>query len=130
LNHRDNGVTIGETFQLLSRIFPGQLQTWTFAGIEVGPNITSYVLFQNVTDQKGQVNALITSQTGQTLLVPVVLEAARRGGIAIHTLGLPAGVYSVRLTTLIPIVASMSQYRTATGVSEGAAALGSIWGGR
>jgi cyclophilin family peptidyl-prolyl cis-trans isomerase len=134
LDHRDNGVTLGESFQLLARIFPGQLQQWNIAGGDKGPLFQSYILFQNLTDLTAQVNIILTSQNGQTLYIPVTLKAARRGGINVASLGnaLPDGAFSVLISATQPIVASISEYQTGGpgNVSDGSAALATLTGGR
>lgn len=134
LNHRDNGVTIGESFQLVARVHPGQLQAWNIAGGDKGPLYKSYILFQNLTSENAQVNVWIQPESSSTpIFVPVQLKAARRGGIAVHDLAsVPDGRFSVRMVSNKPIVAAQSQYRTGgpQNLTEGYAAVATINGGR
>jgi len=133
LNHRDNGVTIGESFQLVARVYPGQLQAWNIAGGDKGPLFKSYILFQNLTSENAQVNVWIQHENGTTVFMPIQLKAARRGGIAVQDVaGIPDGRFSVRMTSNKPIVAAQSQYQTGGGsnLTEASTSIATINGGR
>lgn len=133
LNHRDNGVNLNESLQLVARLHPGQLQSWNIANGEKGSLYQSYILFQNLTSENGQVNVWIQPQSGGApIFMSVQLKAARRGGIAVHNLAnVPAGAYSVRITSNKPIVAALSQYHTggAQNLTEGFTSIATINGG-
>lgn len=140
LNHRDTagsrqgdlGVLLDQSFQILARVFPGQLQTWKIGGGEKGALSRSYVLIENLTDVTANVNILLTNDNGTTKFVFLPLKAARRGGVSVGDLtDFADGNYSVLITSNQPIVAAISQYKTGGGqnLTDGDTALGTINGG-
>lgn len=130
LDHFDNGVTLGESFQLVARVFPGQLKFWNFGGADKGGLFKSYILFQNLTDLDTLVNVLLVPASGTgNVLIPITLKAARRGGIDIQTLAqLANGPFSVQITSNQPIVAAVSEYQLGgpSNLTTGDTAIGTI----
>jgi cyclophilin family peptidyl-prolyl cis-trans isomerase len=135
LNHRDFGVTLGESFIAAAGLTTGGLSNWSFAAGEKGPGRQEFVLWENLTDQNITVNVAIYPQSQNPMNFSFVLERYRRGGVAVHSLvGVPDKPYSVRVSATGPIVAAMSRYFNQgtgpNGTHEGSTQGGVILGGR
>ncbi|MFN0131915.1 MAG: peptidylprolyl isomerase [Phycisphaerales bacterium] len=134
LDHRNSGLTIGETFQNVAPIGEGALKTWNFGGAERGTNITNYLLFQNLTSQVANVSVAIYPQSGTTRFFAATMDPYRRGTMTLHTTGtlIPTGNFSIQVTSNVAIVSSLTQYKMGGSpvASEGSLALGSLATGR
>jgi len=123
-----------------STIGQNSLNEWVFPRIERNALSREYLVWQSLTDQDGQVTVTFSTSSGdRTFTRP--LEALRRGGLEVFSLGLPEGTLSARVSSTVPIVASLSDWDLpAPGVtasagytpgfsSIGAAGMGSTRGG-
>jgi cyclophilin family peptidyl-prolyl cis-trans isomerase len=132
LHHKDFGATASESFVDPSALSTAQLRSWSFSDGIVGPGIPAFLTWQSVSLQDATLTITFTTDTGQTFNLTKTLGAFRRGGLNLTELtGLPAGLFSVNISSTEPIVASLSQYRSAPGrasteqgVTEGGAAAG------
>jgi cyclophilin family peptidyl-prolyl cis-trans isomerase len=134
LDHRDNGVTLHESFVMEGRQQTAWMQRWAFGGGERGALFQNYILVNNLSDQTITVNFAIYPENGtQILYMSRTVEGLRRFGIAIHTLGtlIPTGKFSVQVVSTGPIVAGFSQYKTggSPAASDGDTAQGIMNGG-
>lgn len=134
LNHRDFGVTLVEPFVSVKAYQGPWMERWTFAHGDKGVGVRSFLVWQNLTDQRVTVHVTIYSNTGTPKTFTRQLERYARGGLNVHEIGLiPDGRYSARITSTAPIVAAQSVYLTTTSPpvgTYGAAASGTILGGR
>ncbi len=128
LHHFDFGNYASEPFIDPEQFTEAQLKDWTFAGGLVGPGIPAFLLWENVAAESATVTATFYSETGQEFSITKALDPLRRGGLNLNELtGLPAGLFSVRVSSTQPIVAALSQYRAAPG--RASTELGMIEGG-
>ncbi len=113
------------------------LTTWVFADGERSENVDTYITWMNLTDDEGEVTIEFFFEDGTSteLVNPRELDMYRRGGVNVKGIGtsvLPEGVFSARVTSTVPIVASMTMFRLeeAEGAATGAAlALGQAGAG-
>lgn len=133
LNHRDFGVTLGESFMVADNLTEGGLKNWNFASGEKGPGHRTFLVWQNLSDQEITVNVAIHPQSEAPRVFSVQLDRYRRGGLAVHLIGsLPDKAFSVRISATGPIIAAMSRYEdqgsgfnaTHNGTSQGGVVLG------
>lgn len=93
------------------------LRTWVFAdGLRDDVNGETYITWVNLSDDAGEVTIEFFFEDGTTtqLVTPRELGAYRRGGVNVEGIGtsvLPEGAFGARVTSTVPIVATMSQYR-------------------
>lgn len=132
LDHRDAGLTLGETFQDVTGIGEGALKTWNFGGAERGPSIQNYLIFENLTSSVASISVAVYPQSGTTRFFSVGADPFRRATIRLHDTGglIPTGTFSIQATSNVAIVAALTQYKTGSGVTEGSLALGSLATGR
>jgi peptidyl-prolyl cis-trans isomerase A (cyclophilin A) len=128
IDRRDNGVTIGEEFQMTARIATAALQRWNFGGGEKNSLTQSFLVYESLTQTNITVNIGIYPENGQPRFISKPLESFRRGGLAIHTLGslIPDGAFSIQVSATGPIVAALSQYKRGgpSSLSEGFTSIG------
>ena len=93
------------------------LTVWTFAdGLRDDANIESYITWVNLTNEEGEVTIefFFADQDSTQTANARAIGAYRRGGVNLEGIGksvLPEGTFSARLTSTVPIVASMSTFR-------------------
>lgn len=116
LTHSDYSATTTQGF-INPRDFDAEdLQDWHFAFGQKGTGLPSYLTWQNLSDQPAQVTITFTSEDGDTHSMVQTNGAFRRGGLNVNLItAVPNGAYSVQITSTQPIVAALSQYRTAPG---------------
>jgi cyclophilin family peptidyl-prolyl cis-trans isomerase len=132
LNHFDFGATAGESFINAAAYDAADLQTWSFANGQKGPGLGSFLLWLNLVDQPTDVTAFFYPESGAPFVITKTVQPYRRGGLDVNQLAaVPAGLYSVHITSTHPIVASLSQYRfaparaaTESGVIAGGSSVG------
>jgi peptidyl-prolyl cis-trans isomerase A (cyclophilin A) len=118
LHHRDFGASAAEAFIDPMQLTADQLKDWTFAHGLKGPvgSIPSFLLWESLSGETATVTATFYSDTGQTFIISKSLEPFRRGGLSISEInGVPTGLFSVRVVSTQPLIATMSQYRSAPG---------------
>ncbi|MCC6661083.1 MAG: peptidylprolyl isomerase [Phycisphaerales bacterium] len=134
LNHRDFGVTLGESFISTVNQPVNGLKFWNFAAGVKGPGERDFILWDNITDQTVTVYLTLYPQSQPAKEFSFQVERYRRGGVSINTLaGVPNNrVFSVRLASTGPIVAAMSRYEIngLTSTTNGSTELGIPLGGR
>ena len=132
LNHRDFGVTLGESFISTLNQPENALKVWNFAAGFKGAGHRTFLLWDNLTAGDVTINLVVYPQNQAAIFLSFPLEAYRRGGVGLHNLQqIPNNrAFSVRINATGAVVAAMSHYHTASGVSEGDTALGSALGGR
>jgi len=113
-DHRDTGVTIGETFLMETRMYETQLKAWNFSDGAKGTLDQTFVTFLNLSDQNINVYMLIYPEGGGApTFIGQPLKALRRGTVAIHTLaGVPDGHFAVQISATGPIVATLTHNKT------------------
>lgn len=92
------------------------LTTWTFAdGVRDDANNDTFITWVNLTDQEGEITIEFffdDRESTQTVNTRTI-GAYRRGGVNIEGIGesvLPQGAFSARVTSTVPIVASMTTF--------------------
>jgi cyclophilin family peptidyl-prolyl cis-trans isomerase len=116
VEHRDFGAATTQSFINPRDFSPEQLREWNFALGQKGTGVPSFLVWQNLSDQNATLTVTFTSETGSVHTLVQRVEASRRGGLNVGALPeVPAGAYSVRITSNQPIVAALSQYRAAPG---------------
>lgn len=93
------------------------LTTWTFAdGVRDDANNDTFITWVNLTGEEGEITIEFffdDRESTQTVNARTI-GAYRRGGVNIEGIGesvLPQGAFSARVTSTVPIVASMSTFR-------------------
>lgn len=125
LDHRDSGVTLAENFLITPQIPVPQFTRYNFPVGRKSATETTYLLVEELDGRNVTINILIYPQGSSAIYYPINLEAFRRGGLKLNDLpNLPNGEFSLYVTCLTPFVAALSQYNTATGVSDGATSQG------
>lgn len=114
------------------------LTTWIFAdGMRDDANVETYITWVNLSDDDGEVMIEFFFDDGSSTQLVNARELGRyrRGGVNVEGIGksvLPEGAFSARVTSTVPIVASMTTFRLDVG-GEGdlgsALALGQAGGG-
>ncbi|MCA9271535.1 MAG: peptidylprolyl isomerase [Phycisphaerales bacterium] len=113
------------------------LTTWVFADGERSENVDTYITWMNLTADEGEVMIEFFFEDGSSteLVNARELGMYRRGGVNVKGIGtsvLPEGVFSARVTSTVPIVASMTMFRTDVEqgqISGAALSLGQAGGG-
>jgi cyclophilin family peptidyl-prolyl cis-trans isomerase len=125
LDHRDSGVSLGESFYMTPQIPTPQFTRYNFARASKSTTDTAFLLVQELDGKNVTINVLIYPFSGGSIYIPIQLEAFRRGGINLAQVGaIPDGEFSLYVTCLTPFAASLSQYRTGTGLTDGAVSQG------
>jgi cyclophilin family peptidyl-prolyl cis-trans isomerase len=128
ITHSDFNATTTETFINPRDFDAADLHEWTFAMGLKGTGIPSFLVWQNLSDQEAALMVTFIAENGDTFDLGQSLHPFRRGGLDVNLLpGVPAGAYSVKITSTQPIVAALSQYRIAPG--RAAIESGSLAGG-
>jgi peptidyl-prolyl cis-trans isomerase A (cyclophilin A) len=111
LNRQDFGVSTEESMITAQNIRRGELVRWNLVGGEKGPDIQSFVTWQNLTGEEVGLNIFIRYEDGTVVQLGRRIEPFRRGGLNIQDIpALPAGRFSVQINASNPIVAAISQY--------------------
>lgn len=127
INRTDFGATAGESFVSAAPLSTPTLQSWSFANGQKGPGLGSFLTYQNLSDLPVSVTAVFTAENGSSFLITKIVAPYRRGGLDVNQLpSVPAGVYSVTITSNGPIVSALSQFRAAPG--RAATATGQVGG--
>lgn len=93
------------------------LTVWTFAdGERDDENIETFITWVNLTGEEGEVTIefFFEDMDSTQTINARTLGAYRRGGVNVEGIGesvLPQGAFSARVTSTVPIVASMSTFR-------------------
>lgn len=112
LNHRDFGVTLEESFLPVLGLRQNELQRWALPSGEKGPDLRSFVTWQNLTPGPVTLTVHIRFENGTNVSLQRTVEAYKRGGLNIHTMGtVPAGRFAVQINANNPIVAGLSHYK-------------------
>lgn len=133
LNRREQSTSVSEGFLIEARLTEGQLKSWHLPNVVKSANDQSVIVFENLANQKIQVNMLLFPEGGGS---PIFqgrnLDPYRRGSINLSSLGgIPNGRYSVQIATTGPVVAAATHYLLSGATkTEGSAALGVTGGGR
>jgi cyclophilin family peptidyl-prolyl cis-trans isomerase len=133
---KDFGALAGESFIQPELLSNANLQNWSFANGQKGTGIGSFLVWQNPNDEEASVTVTFYPETGTPVSLVKTVAPYRRGGLNVgQILSLPDGVYSVKVESTMPIVAALSQYRSAparasteTGVFDAAASRGILAG--
>lgn len=109
LTRTDYNAEVAETLVSPASIDPANLTSWLFPRIERNTLSREYLVWQNLADQDGQITiTFITSQGERTF--SRTIEALRRGGLEVHSLGLPQGTIAARISSTVAIVAALSDW--------------------
>jgi cyclophilin family peptidyl-prolyl cis-trans isomerase len=128
LHHKDYGAVGSEAFLDPMQLSEAQLREWSFADGIKGPGIPAFLVWESLSGQSAVVTVTFTTETGQSFSFDKTLEPFRRGGLNLNDVtGLPTGLFSVKVSSTRPIVASLSQYRAAPG--RASTELGMLEGG-
>ena len=93
-----------------------QYKQWTFPRIERNANSREFITWSNLASTSGTVHVQFYSDTGPFgSALSFSLAAYRRGGVEVHSLNLPAGIYGAVVTSDVPIAASLSDFDVTTG---------------
>ncbi|CAG0982789.1 hypothetical protein PHYC_01859 [Phycisphaerales bacterium] len=123
LSHYDFGSSIGETFTTQRN------EEWTFGdGLKNNAVSRDYFLVYNPQAVTAMVTITLFFEDGSRFNQDIFVSPFRRAGWSIANLTVPDGVFSTRILSDIPIVASHSHYDIAQG--RGYGELGSPGGGR
>lgn len=115
-SHFDFGATVGENFTDTTST------TWTFAQVNKdAANYRDFLLFYNPGNATGTVTVEYFYADGTTGSFSNTLEGLRRGGLNINNEGrLPrTGSFGVRVTSTVPIVASLTSYNLPRNGGDG-----------
>lgn len=108
------------------------LTSWTLAdGLRDDDNAETFITWVNLTNEPGEVTIeFFFEDRDSTETVNVrTLGAYRRGGVNVEGIGtsvLPEGAFSARVTSTVPIVASMTTFRLGTSETAQAGAVLSV----
>ncbi|HYE01840.1 MAG TPA: hypothetical protein VD963_01260 [Phycisphaerales bacterium] len=116
LAHYDFGTAVGEAFTDVTST------QWNWGEGFKDPNWTrDFVLFYNPNDQATLVTLTVYTDDGQTIDLSFGVEGQRRGGFNLNDeLGVPTGVFGMKLTAGVPVVAALSHYEIVTQRGFGA----------
>ena len=92
------------------------LTTWIFADGERSDDVDTYITWMNLTGDEGEVTIEFFFEDGTSteLVNARELGMYRRGGVNVKGIGtsvLPEGSFSARVTSTVPIIASMTMFR-------------------
>jgi len=85
----------------------------SFPAVQIGPGIRQFLVWQSRSDDEQSLTVTLTSPDGDTELeLQRLLQPRRRGGLVLHSLGLPEGTYTAQISTSAGpgIVAGLSHY--------------------
>jgi hypothetical protein len=106
LSHYDFGTAIGESFT-------GTTSTeWTFGdGVKDSVNVRQALVIYNPNNEEAHVTLTAFTESGQVVSVTKSIDALRRGGWNLHrALDVSEGLYGIRVTSDVPIVAALTHY--------------------
>lgn len=134
LTHTDFDATLSEAFVNFANLDAhgaGAFNVWDFAGLASTQATTdtvlereSFVLWQNLGELDGTVTVQVFTDASVFNVISFPLEAHRRGGVELHNLFgfLTDGVQAIRVTSDVPIIASMSTFDRVSATVGGPAA--------
>ena len=113
LSHYASGSTTGESFT------DTPATKWTLPEVSKGTDIQDFVLWQNPNDETVDITLhFFFANPAQNFTFDTTTAAFRRGGFNVETFGtIPAGSFSLQITSSLPIVVSRSHYNTGTDKS-------------
>lgn len=124
----DFGAQTQESFFDRTSASTSDEQSWHFARIERNALSMEFVVWQNLSDQAATVTVNFFTTSGQQATSATFnLDAYRRGGIEVFSMGLPDGTYAVRVASTRPIVASMADWDIPTPGTQPQAASTPGW---
>lgn len=109
LTRSDYNAEVAEVLVSPSSMDSTSLNTWIFPRIERNALSREYLVWTNLSDQDGQITITFTTSQGEQTFSRTV-EALRRGGLEVFSLGLPQGTLSAKITSTVPIVAALSDW--------------------
>lgn len=109
LTRTDYNAEVAEALVSPSSIDQDALKTWLFPRIERNSLSREYLVWTNLSDQDGQITITFLTSSGEQTFSRSV-EALRRGGLEVFSLGLPQGTLSAKITSTVPIVAALSDW--------------------
>jgi cyclophilin family peptidyl-prolyl cis-trans isomerase len=109
LTRSDYNAEVAEALVSPSSMDSTSLNTWLFPRIERNALSREYLVWTNLSDQDGQITITFTTSQGEQTFSRTV-EALRRGGLEVFSLGLPQGTLSAKITSTVPIVAALSDW--------------------
>jgi cyclophilin family peptidyl-prolyl cis-trans isomerase len=128
LNHTDFGATAAEGFFQPRAFADTQIEDWSFGGGQKGDGLASYVVWENLSNVANTVTLTFYPDGGNPIVISKTTQPYRRGGLDIQLLSaVPDGLYSIHITSTRPMVAALSQYRSAP--ARASIELGVIAGG-
>jgi cyclophilin family peptidyl-prolyl cis-trans isomerase len=129
LRHQDFGATAAEAFIDPMHFTADQLRSWTFADGLKGPGLPAFLVWESLSGEAATLTVTFHyGEAGQSITINQTLQPFRRGGLDLNQVtGLPAGTFSVQVSSTEPIVAALSQYRAAP--SRASTEMGMVEGG-
>lgn len=119
LSHYDFGSSTIESFATAAST------TWTMADVQKGTDIRDFAVWQNTSDLPATITAKFIFQGAAEQTFMFTTDAFRRGGLSINDLAaLPAGRFSLQLTSDRPIFAALTHYKTSGTDKGGSTSLG------
>lgn len=106
LSHYDFGTAIGESFTSTTST------EWTFGdGVKDSANVRQALVIYNPNNQEAHITLTAFTESGQVVSVTKSIDALRRGGWNLNrALDVSEGLYGIRVTSDIPIVAALTHY--------------------
>lgn len=106
LSHYDFGTAIGESFTNATST------EWTFGdGVKDSVNVRQALVIYNPNNEEAHVTLTAFTESGQVVSVNKSIDALRRGGWNLHrALDVSEGLYGIRVTANVPIVAALTHY--------------------
>lgn len=120
-HRRDFGAETSESFFDTTTATATELRTWDFSRIERNSQSREFLLWQSLTDESATITVTFYTQGASPQSFTFTLDAYRRGGVEVFSLGLADGVYSARISSTKPIVAALSDFDLPAAGVTGAA---------
>jgi peptidyl-prolyl cis-trans isomerase A (cyclophilin A) len=95
-----------------------QLRTWDIPRMERNALSREFITWMSLADSTATITTTFFNDSSGTTTFTSSLEAYRRGGLDVVTLGLAAGVYSVRITSTQPIAVNLSDWDVAASGAD------------
>lgn len=109
INRQDFNAATGEGFFNPAGYSDNDLMVWDVPRIERADLSQEFLLWQSLSGQTATVTVTFTTDSGPVVFTRDV-AAYRRGGLEVHSLSLPLGVLSARITSTQPLAVALSDW--------------------
>lgn len=124
---KDFGAQTSESYISITGASDASLQTWDFPRFERNALSREFLVWQSLSSSSGTLTITFYRAGASNVTISRTLAPYRRGGLELFNLGLADGLYSARVTSSVPIAASLSDFDLPASGQDPATASTPAW---